>query len=183
MNRARIFAVAILFLLAATVVGPRATAQDDKTKDQQEEKSTQQDNVKPEKDKSKSPKDDKVKPDETKRDEAKPDDARQDERKPESAQNDEHARPAGKSAHIPDDKFRANFGREHTFTVTNVIHTTTIVAGQTQFVYGGYSFMFMDAWPVGWVMTDPCYIDYVDGGYFLLDPLHPGIQVSLFVSL
>src|SRR5215472_8116747 len=28
-----------------------------------------------------------------------------------------HARPAGKSAHIPDPKFKANFGRQHTFKV------------------------------------------------------------------
>src|SRR6266568_1417701 len=43
------------------------------------------------------------------------------------------ARPAGKSAHIPDPKFKANFGRPHTFTVNRVITTTTIVPNQTRF--------------------------------------------------
>ena len=91
------------------------------------------------------------------------------------------ARPAGKSAHIPDPKFKASFGRQHTFKVTQVIHQTTIVPGQTQFVYSGYTFIILDPWPAEWLFTDDCYIDYVDDDYFLFDPFHPGIRVALFV--
>ena len=55
-----------------------------------------------------------------------------------------HARPAGKSGHIPDDKFRSNFGRSHTVKVQR----TTVVEGQQGFVYGGYSFVFVDRGPL-----------------------------------
>jgi hypothetical protein len=90
-----------------------------------------------------------------------------------------HARPAGKSAHIPDDKFRSNFGRSHTVKVQR----TTVVEGQQGFVYGGYSFVFVDPWPAEWAYTDDCYIDYIDGEYFLFDLLHPGVRIALFVVL
>jgi hypothetical protein len=89
-----------------------------------------------------------------------------------------HAQPAGKGGHIPDDKFRANFGRSHTFTAK-----TVIVEGRPQFQYSGYSFQLVDAWPVGWAYTDDCYIDFVDGEYFLFDLLHPGVRVAVFVVM
>ena len=92
-----------------------------------------------------------------------------------------HARPAGKSAHIPEQKFKANFGRQHTFAVKQVINQTTIVAGQTQFVYGGFNFVILDPWPSVWLFTDDCYIDFVDDEYFIFDAFHPGIRVALFV--
>ena len=91
----------------------------------------------------------------------------------------QHARPAGKSAHIPNEKFRANFGRQHTF----VVNRPVVVQGQPQFVYGGYTFVFVDPWPVEWVYTDDCYIEYIDGDYFLFDVLHPGVRVALFVVM
>jgi cytoskeletal protein RodZ len=89
--------------------------------------------------------------------------------------------PGGKSAHIPDSKFKAGFGRQHSIKVNQVIKQTTIVPGQTQFVYSGYTFIILDAWPAEWLFTDDCYIDYVDDDYFLFDPFHPGIRVALFV--
>lgn len=89
-----------------------------------------------------------------------------------------HAQPGGKGGHIPDDKFRAHFGHSHTFTAK-----TVIVAGQPQFQYSGYSFQLVDAWPVGWAYTDECYIDYIDGEYFLFDLLHPGVRVAVFVVM
>jgi flagellar motor protein MotB len=79
---------------------------------------------------------------------------------------------------IPDDKFRSNFGRQHTFAV----HRAT-VGGQSGFQYGGYSFTFGDAWPVGWAYTDDCYVDYIDGEYFLFDVLHPGVRLAVVVVL
>jgi outer membrane biosynthesis protein TonB len=91
------------------------------------------------------------------------------------------ARPAGKGAHIPDPQFKAHFGKQHTFAVTRVLTTTTIVPNQTQFVYVGYTFIFLDPWPAEWLFTDECYIDYVDDEYFLFDVFHPGIRIALFV--
>jgi hypothetical protein len=78
---------------------------------------------------------------------------------------------------IPDDKFKAHFGREHTFTVNH----PTIVGGQPRFQYSGYWFSISQAWPVGWAYTDQCYIDYIDGEYILFDVLHPGVQVVLVI--
>jgi hypothetical protein len=89
-----------------------------------------------------------------------------------------HARPAGKGGHIPDDKFRSHFGREHHFSAR-----TVIVSGRPQFQYGGYSFELVDAWPADWAYTDDCYIDYIDGEYFLFDLLHPGVRVAVFVVM
>lgn len=90
-----------------------------------------------------------------------------------------HAHLSGKSAHIPDNKFRANFGRSHTF----VVQRPVVVEGQPGFVYGGYSFVFVDAWPADWAYTDDCYVDDIDGEYFLFDLAHPGIRLALFVVL
>lgn len=98
------------------------------------------------------------------------------------ARGGEHGRPAGRSAHIPDDKFRAHFGREHHFTVTHVVHETRIVPGRTNFVYGGYTFVFVDPWPTEWLYTDDCYVDFIDGEYFLFDVMHPGVRITLFVQ-
>lgn len=84
-----------------------------------------------------------------------------------------------RGGHIPDDKFRGSFGREHHF----VIHQATTVQGQPGFQYGGYSFILADGWPAGWAYTDDCYVDYIDGEYFLFDLLHPGVRVALIVVM
>ena len=113
----------------------------------------------------------------TKQDEAKPTQQEEKQNKQdEKAQKQGHAN--GQGGHIPEDKFRAHFSRSHTFTAK-----TVIVAGQPEFQYGGYTFEIVDVWPVGWAYTDQCYIDYVDGEYFLFDLLHPGIRVAIFVML
>lgn len=90
----------------------------------------------------------------------------------------EHAQPAGRGARIPDDKFRAHFGHGHTFRAQ-----TVIVEGRPQFQYSGYSFQLVDAWPADWAYTDDCYIDYIDGEYFLFDLLHPGVRIAVFVVM
>jgi hypothetical protein len=89
------------------------------------------------------------------------------------------AHPAGKSARIPDDKFRASFGKQHHFSIG---HRTTI-NNRPGFQYGGYSFVIVDAWPADWAYTDDCYVDYIDGEYFLFDLLHPGMRIALSVEM
>jgi hypothetical protein len=88
----------------------------------------------------------------------------------------EHAAAGQRGQRIPDDKFRANFGREHHFRVQ-----TTVEEGQPRFQYGGYWFVLADAWPADWSYSDDCYIDYIDGEYVLIDLLHPGIRLAVFV--
>src|SRR6267154_3059155 len=84
------------------------------------------------------------------------------------AQPNSHARPAGKSAHIPDEKFRASFGRPHTFVISRPV----VVEGQPRFQYSGYWFEIVDPWPAEWAYTDDVYVDYIDGDYFLYDLVH-----------
>lgn len=84
----------------------------------------------------------------------------------------------GRGGHIPDNQFHAHFGRSHSFRAQGVI-----VSGQSQFVYNSYTFELVDAWPADWAYTDECYIDYIDGEYFLFDLLHPGIRIAVFVVL
>ncbi len=84
---------------------------------------------------------------------------------------------AKRGATIPQDKFQAHFGRSHTF----VINKPVIVEGQPRFQVAGFWFVIVDPWPVGWLYTDACYIDFIDDTYFLFDPLHPGVQVAIFV--
>jgi hypothetical protein len=91
-----------------------------------------------------------------------------------NVQTDKNQRSAGNR--IPDDKFHSNFGRQHTFKV-RVANS----GGRPNFQYGGYSFTLVDAWPAGWAYTDDCYIDYIDGEYFLFDLAHPGIRIAVMV--
>jgi hypothetical protein len=100
---------------------------------------------------------------------------------PASSDRQGHGRPAGRSARIPDNDFKAHFGRPHSFAVRQVVTTTRIVPNQTQFAYGGYTFIFLDPWPDDWTPTDDCYIDYEDGEYFLIDLAHPGVRIALSI--
>jgi hypothetical protein len=76
---------------------------------------------------------------------------------------------------ITEAHFHSNFGHEHVF----VINHPVIVEGSPRFQYGGYWFGYGQPWPVGWYYTDNVYVDYVDGGYFLYNPVHPGIRLSI----
>ena len=83
------------------------------------------------------------------------------------------------SGRIPDDRFRANFGEDHTF----VINQPVMVGGFSRFQYGGFWFGFVNPWPVGWYYTDNVYVDYVDGGYYLCNPYYPGARVGISVVI
>ena len=80
---------------------------------------------------------------------------------------------------IPDAQFHSHFGREHTFHVGHPV----IVGGQSRFQYGGYWFGFGEAWPVGWGYSDDVYVDFIDGQYYLIDPVHPGLRLALIVVI
>jgi flagellum-specific peptidoglycan hydrolase FlgJ len=54
------------------------------------------------------------------------------------------------SARIPDDRFRANFGHEHLFVISQPV----VVTGYSRFQYGGFWSGFVQPWPVGWYYTD-----------------------------
>jgi hypothetical protein len=58
-----------------------------------------------------------------------------------------------------------------------------IVSNQRQFQYSGYTFEFVDPGPQGWAYNDDCYIDFIDGEYFLFDLLHPGVRIAVIVVM
>ncbi len=85
-----------------------------------------------------------------------------------------HAREARR---IPDRDFHEHFGHEHHFHVGHPV----IVENRPRFQYSGYWFEFVDPWPADWSYDDDCYIDYVDDGYYLFDPVHPGMRIALTI--
>jgi hypothetical protein len=137
---------------------------------QQEEKHAQQEEKKAQRDKPAQQEEKKAQQEEKKPQQDKP--AQRD------AQHEQQAqRAGGNGGRIPEDRFRANFGREHVF----VINRPVIIEGQPRFQYGGYWFGFGEPWPVGWAYSDNVYVDYVDGGYYLYNPVHPGIRIVINV--
>jgi hypothetical protein len=89
----------------------------------------------------------------------------------------EHAGNRGRR--IPDDQFRTHFGHEHHF---HVQREQVVNVSQPVVVYGGYSWQLAEPWPSDWSYDDDCYIDEVDGEYFLFDDFHPGIRIAVFIA-
>ncbi|MGA8867993.1 MAG: hypothetical protein WB510_13545 [Candidatus Sulfotelmatobacter sp.] len=81
------------------------------------------------------------------------------------------------SRRIPDDRYRANFGREHAFRVTEGDYRNH------RFQYGGYWFGFVDPWPTNWLYTQDVFVVDIDGVYYLCNPMYPGVNIALSVTL
>jgi cell division protein FtsN len=100
----------------------------------------------------------------------------------EQSQRDEHnnVQPAQRDAgnrnvrRIPDQDFRTHFGREHAFRVAR--------RDDRRFNYGGYWFEYSQPWPAGWSYDDNVYVDDIDGEYYLIDLVHPGLRLLLIVA-
>jgi hypothetical protein len=105
--------------------------------------------------------------------------AQQDQYRGSDHDNHGHYQQASQRERIPDDKFRAHFGHDHHFRPGRPV----IVDNEPRFQYSGYWFQFADPWPAGWSYDDDCYIDYVDDGYYLFDPVHPGVRIAVTVIL
>jgi hypothetical protein len=78
---------------------------------------------------------------------------------------------------IPDDRYKANFGQQHTFRVTQADYSSH------RFEYGGYSFGFVDPWPSNWLYTQNVFVIDIDGVYYLCNPMYPGVNIALTVAL
>jgi hypothetical protein len=74
---------------------------------------------------------------------------------------------------ITNEHYTASFGSEHRFHVNRGDYD------HRRFDYGGYSFGFIDPWPMGWGYEDDVYVVYVDGGYYMYDVVHPGLRLSI----
>jgi len=89
------------------------------------------------------------------------------------------AKPAehASAGRIPADRYKANFGREHTFRVSQ----NDFRSGRFQ--YGGYWFGFGGAWPSNWLYTQDVYVVEIDGMYYLCNPMYPGVNLVINVTL
>jgi hypothetical protein len=96
----------------------------------------------------------------------------------------QHAQPAPSKQpqhaanRIPDDRFKANFGQQHRFRVSQADYSR-----DRHFQYGGYSFGFVDPWPSNWLYTQDVYVVEINGIYYLCNPAYPGVNIALTVNL
>ncbi len=79
---------------------------------------------------------------------------------------------------IPAERYKANFGREHTFHVSQAEYN-----GGRRFQYGGYWFGFADPWPSNWLYTQDVFVVEINGMYFLCNPMYPGVNIALNVTM
>jgi flagellar motor protein MotB len=89
-----------------------------------------------------------------------------------NAQQEQHAAGNG-GGRIPADKFKANFGQQHTFRVSQSDYSNR------RFQYGGYSFGFVDPWPSNWLYTQNVYVIEINGVYYLCNASFPGVNLAL----
>src|ERR1039458_6702624 len=74
------------------------------------------------------------------------------------AQPEKQAQKAG-GGRIPNERFKANFGEQHRFHVSQGDYRNH------RFQYGGYSFGFVDPWPSNWLYTQDVYVVEIDCVY------------------
>jgi len=146
-----------------------AQQQDRNTK--QEERSAQQDKNNRQEDKNAQQQDSNTKQEEKS--------AQQDKNNRQEEKNTQRAQRTGGNGggRIPDDRFRANFGREHSFRVSQSNYSR-----DRRFQYGGYSFEFVDAWPTNWLYTQDVFVVEIGGVYYLCNPTYPGINIALSIA-
>ena len=92
-----------------------------------------------------------------------------------NAQQEQHAGNGG--GRIPADKFKANFGQQHSFRVSQADYRNH------RFQYGGYSFGFVDPWPSNWLYTQYVYVVEINGMYYLCNASFPGVNLTLSFTL
>jgi DNA mismatch repair ATPase MutL len=93
-----------------------------------------------------------------------------------NAQQEQHATNNG-GGRIPADKFKANFGQQHSFRVSENDYRSH------RFQYGGYAFGFVDPWPSNWLYTQYVYVIEIDGVYYLCNASFPGVNLALSFTL
>jgi len=81
----------------------------------------------------------------------------------------------GHYGRISDVSYNAHFGHGHSFHMGR----PQMIGGYNRFQYGGYWFGYNQEWPIGWDYNDDCYVEYVDGYYYMFDLRHPGIHITL----
>jgi len=93
-----------------------------------------------------------------------------------NAQSTQHADSKG-AGRIPADRYKANFGQEHRFRVSESNYR------DRRFQYGGYWFGFEGAWPSNWLYTQDVFVIEINGVYYLCNANYPGVNIMLSVTL
>jgi hypothetical protein len=106
----------------------------------------------------------------------------QDKNSKQEEKNAQQARPTQPAQHagggrIPDDRYKANFGQEHRFRVSQADYSR-----DRRFQYGGYWFGFVDPWPSNWLYTQDVFVVEINGVYYLCNPMYPGVNIALTVT-
>ncbi len=160
-------------VLSLTLGASSAAYAQDQQHDQQDEKAkTAQDDKKAQPEKKQEDKN--AKPEEK---QAQPENnAKQEQQRAPEAKPEKQEQHAG-AGRIPADRYKANFGREHTFRVSQ----NDFRSGRFQ--YGGYWFGFGGAWPSNWLYTQDVYVIEIDGMYYLCNPTYPGVNLAINVTL
>jgi flagellar motor protein MotB len=177
MNLVGFISTAVLSL--ALVAAAPAFAQEQHEQEEQKGKPAAQDEKRAQPEKSAKPE---QKPEAQQEKSAKPEEknAQQEEKnaKPaeKNAQQEQHAANNG-GGRIPADKFKANFGQQHSFRVSENDYRNH------RFQYGGYSFGFVDAWPSNWLYTQNVYVIEINGVYYLCNASFPGVNLALSFTL
>jgi len=170
MKLAGVVGVAVLSLILAAPAYAQEQHEQEEQKDKpaQEEKKAQPEKPAKQEEKAAKPEEKNAKPEEKN---AKQEQQRAPEAKPEK--QEQHA--AG--GRIPDDRYKANFGSGHRFRVSQ----SDFRSGRFQ--YGGYWFGFGGAWPSNWLYTQDVYVVEIDGMYYLCNPMYPGVNLVINVTL
>src|SRR5579871_21837 len=92
-------------------------------------------------------------------------------------QNHEQRASGNGGRRIPDDRYKANYGRDHHFRVSQTDYSNR------RFQYGGYSFGFVDAWPSNWLYTQDVFVVEINGMYYLCNASYPGVNLALSITL
>lgn len=85
---------------------------------------------------------------------------------------------------IPDTRYHMYFGRSHSFRIYSLPFVAS--EGYPRFQYEGYWVSLLDPWPYDWAPdwydTDPVYITWMNGGYYLIDPRYPDYPLAVMLS-
>ena len=182
MKLAGIIGTALLSLILAAPVYAQEQHDQEEQKDQKEQTAKPaQDEKKAETEKSAKQDEKSAQQEKSARSEEKsglPENSKQEEKNAQE-QHAQSAKNAGGNGggRIPADRYKANFGREHTFRVTQGDFNNH------RFQYGGYWFGFAAPWPSNWLYTQDVFVVDIGGVYYLCNPTYPGVNVALNITL
>jgi hypothetical protein len=171
MKRIGMISTAVLSL-ALGVAAPAFAQQEQRDqKDEQKAKSAQQEEKKAQPEKSTKQEE---KPAARQEKTAKQEEKNAPQRDTQQAQKQEQRAGSHGGARIPDDRFKANFGEQHRFRVSQADYNR-----DRRFQYGGYWFGFVDVWPSNWLYTQDVFVVEINGVYYLCNPMYPGVNITL----